>query len=102
MYSLIVDYTHELDFIRWFFGNVIEIKAMSGNIGNMEKKPHPNIVQMLLRMENGALVQVHLDYIQYPQRRLFEIYGDKGTVSYDFMTGEIKGFICRKNMSGST
>jgi predicted dehydrogenase len=90
--SLIVDYTHELDFIRWFFGNVIDIKAMSSRIGQMERRPDPNIVQILLKMENGALVQVHMDYIQFPQRRLFEVYGDKGTLSYDFMTGEIKMF----------
>lgn len=94
--SLIVDYTHEFDFIRWFFGNVVEIKAMSASIGYMEKKPDPNIVQMLFRMESGALVQVHMDYIQFPQRRLFEIYGDKGTLSYDFMTGEIKRFQLQK------
>jgi predicted dehydrogenase len=90
--SLIVDYTHELDFIRWFFGNVIEVKAMGTSTGEMEKRPEPNIVQMLLKMEDGALVQVHMDYIQFPQRRIFEIYGDKGTLSYDFMTGEIKRF----------
>jgi predicted dehydrogenase len=94
--SLIVDYTHELDFIRWFFGNVIDIKAMSSRIGQMERRPDPNIVQILLKMENGALVQVHMDYIQFPQRRLFEVYGDKGTLSYDFMTGEIKMFHFQK------
>jgi len=94
--SLIVDYTHELDFIRWFFGNVIEVKAMGSSTGAMEKRPEPNIVQMLLKMQNGALVQVHMDYIQFPQRRLFEVYGDKGTLSYDFMTGEIKRFHLQK------
>jgi len=94
--SLIGDYTHELDFIRWFFGNVIEIKAMSSRIGKIEKRPDPNIVQMLLKMENEALVQVHMDYIQFPQRRIFEIYGDKGTLSYDFMTGEIRRFHSQK------
>jgi predicted dehydrogenase len=90
--SLIVDYTHELDFIRWFFGEVIEIKAMSARLGDLKLKPHPNIFQMLFKMEGGALVQVHMDYIQFPQRRVFEIYGDQGTLSYDFMTGEIRKF----------
>jgi predicted dehydrogenase len=30
--------------------------------------------------------------VQFPQRRLFEIYGDRGTLSYDFMSGEIRYF----------
>ena len=94
--SLIVDYTHELDFIRWFFGEVNDIKAMGSRVGNLEMKPTPNIFQMILKMKSGALVQVHMDYIQFPQRRIFEVYGDRGTLSYDFMTGEIRHFKFQK------
>jgi len=94
--SLIVDYTHELDFIRWFFGEVTDVMAMSSQIGDMELKPKPNVFQMILKMDNGALVQVHMDYVQFPQRRLFEIYGDRGTLIYDFMSGEIRHFHFQK------
>ncbi len=94
--SLIVDYTHELDFIRWFFGDVTDVMAMSSQIGDMELKPQPNVFQMILKMDNGALVQVHMDYVQFPQRRLFEIYGDRGTLIYDFMSGEIRHFHFQK------
>jgi predicted dehydrogenase len=94
--SLIVDYTHELDFIRWFFGEVDNIKAMGSRVGNLEMKPTPNIFQMILKMKSDALVQVHMDYIQFPQRRIFEVYGDRGTLSYDFMTGEIRHFKFQK------
>jgi predicted dehydrogenase len=90
--SLIVDYTHEIDFIRWFFGDVTDVVAMSSQLGDMELKPQPNVFQMILKMDRGALVQVHMDYVQFPQRRLFEIYGDRGTLSYDFMSGEIRYF----------
>lgn len=90
--SLVVDYTHEIDFIRWFFGEVTDVTAMSARLGDLELKPQPNIFQMNLRMGNGALVQVHMDYVQFPQRRVFEIYGDRGTLNYDFMTGEIRHY----------
>ena len=95
--SLIVDYTHEIDFIRWFFGDVADIKAMGAQLGSLDMRPQPNIFQMILKMKSGALVQVHMDYIQYPQRRIFEIYGDRGTLSYDFMTGEIRHFSFQKD-----
>lgn len=95
-YSLVVDYTHELDFIRWFFGEVADVAAMSARLGDLELKPPPNIFQMILKMQSGALVQVHMDYVQFPQRRIFEIYGDRGTLSYDFMTGEIRHYHFQK------
>ncbi|HRE50224.1 MAG TPA: Gfo/Idh/MocA family oxidoreductase [Flavitalea sp.] len=90
--SLVVDYTHELDFISWFFGEVEDIMAMKARMGDLELKPHPNIFQINLKFRSGALVQAHMDYIQFPQRRIFEVYGDRGTLSYDFMTGEIRHF----------
>lgn len=90
--SLVVDYTHELDFISWFFGEVEDIMAMQTRMGDLELKPHPNIFQISLKFSSGAVVQVHMDYIQFPQRRIFEVYGDRGTLCYDFMTGEIQHF----------
>lgn len=95
--SLIVDYTHELDFVRWFFGEVADLSAMGASIGDLKLKPHPNVFQINLRMKTGALVQVHMDYVQYPQRRVFEIYGDRGTLSYDFMTGEIRQYCFQRD-----
>jgi predicted dehydrogenase len=100
--SLIVDYTHELDFIRWFFGDVAAVKTMGARLGDLKLKPQPNIVQVILKMESGALVQVHMDYIQFPQRRIFEVYGDRGTLSYDFMTGEIRHFSFQKEHAWKT
>ncbi len=90
--SLVVDYTHELDFVRWFFGEVKDIMAMQTRMGDLELKPQPNIFQIGLKFSSGAVVQVHMDYIQFPQRRIFEVYGDRGTLCYDFMTGEIQHF----------
>lgn len=96
--SLIVDYTHELDFIRWFFGAMDEVKAMGARLGDLEHRPPPNIFQMILKMKSGALVQVHMDYIQHPQRRIFEIYGDRGTLTYDFSSGEIRHYRFQKEL----
>lgn len=90
--SLIVDYTHEIDFLRWIFGPAQSVAAAGATIGNVELKPTPNVFQMILRTAGNALVQVHMDYLQYPQRRILEVHGDRGTVSYDFQSGEIRKF----------
>ena len=90
--SLVVDYTHEIDYVRWFFGEVADVQAAGATLGALERLAQPNIFQAQLRMVSGALVQLHLDYLQYPQRRSLELFGDRGTLSYDFMTGEIRRF----------
>ena len=62
--SLVVDYTHELDFVRWF----LRSKRYHGNVNadsDLELKPQPNIFQIGLKFSSGAVVQVHMDYIQF-------------------------------------
>ena len=89
-YSLLLDYTHEFDFLQWILGPVQSIIASAGQLGRLERRPRPNVFQAVLTMQSGALVQVHLDYVQYPQRRMLEICGDQGTLLYDFMAGTLQ------------
>ncbi|WP_437202278.1 Gfo/Idh/MocA family protein [Planctomicrobium sp. SH664] len=88
--ALLFDYTHEFDFLRWILGEVSAVSATSAKLGRLAHKPQPNVVQLSLVMESQALVQVHLDYVQHPQRRNLEIYGDQGTLLYDVMTGTLQ------------
>ncbi len=81
--KLVMDYTHEIDYLRWFFGDPVEVAAMSARLGDFEKRPDPNVVEAILSFESGAIVGLHLDYVQYPGRRSMEIFGDKGRISYD-------------------
>lgn len=89
-YSLLLDYTHEFDFLHWILGKVQCVSATAASLGRLKLRPCPNTFQALLTMHSGALVQVHLDYVQHPQRRLFEIYGDRGTLLYDFTSGVLQ------------
>jgi len=46
---------------------------------------------MLLRIQSDALDQIQFDRIQFPPLRVFEIYGDRGALTYDAMTGRPEG-----------
>ena len=44
---------------------------------------------MLLEFEEGAIGEVHLDYLQRPGLRHLELYGELGRVTYDFGGGRL-------------
>lgn len=90
--ALIIDYTHLLDYLRLFFGDLQRASAESATLGDLEMRPQPNLFSLLLRYQSGALVQCHMDYIQHPQRSTVELYGDRQTITYDFQTGELLVF----------
>ena len=89
---LAVDASHELDFLRWFFGDVVEVSARTARTGDLEMKPDPNLAAALLTYRSGAIVGVHMDYVQHPQRRIFEVYGDAGTLVLDFQTSVLEEY----------
>ncbi len=80
---LVLDYSHEIDYLRWFLGEIEQVTSMSAHIGDLEKMPEPNIVESILKFESGAIIGLHLDYIQHPGRRSIELFGDKGRICYD-------------------
>ncbi len=90
--ALLVDYTHEYDYLRGLFGNVTEVRAMGHDLGDLAHRCRPMLAASLLRFASGAVVSVHMDYIQHPQRRGLEVYGDRGTLVLDLETDTLKVF----------
>lgn len=90
--ALLVDYTHEFDFLRWLFGEVVEVVAMGHALGDRPKRCRPMLAATLLRFASGAIVSVHMDYIQHPQRRTLEVFGDLKSLVLDLETDVLTAF----------
>ena len=90
--TLLVDYTHEFDFLRGIFGEVSEVSCFANELGDKKLKAAPSTAVTVLRYKSGALVTVHMDYIQHPERRFLEVFGDRKTVEFDLTTNTIRIF----------
>lgn len=88
--SVIVDYVHELDILAALFGEHRRVECMASRLGNRELTANPGLAEILVEYMSGAVVSVHMDYIQHPERRTLEIYGDRRTVHYDFITDTLE------------
>lgn len=81
--ALVLDYSHEIDYLRWFLGDVTEAKALSATLGNPAQVISPNVVSAVLRFAQGSLVSLHYDYIVRPGAREIEIFADNGMIRYN-------------------
>ena len=97
--ALIIDYTHLLDYMRLFLGEAERVSAESATLGDLPMLPQPNLFSLLVRYRSGAVGEIHMDYIQHPQRSHVELYGDRGVVKYDFQTGVLELFDSEKDDS---
>jgi len=85
------DYSHEWDYLRWFFGAVTRILAVARTIDTVEHVERPNAVDAVLRFSDPALVAaVHLDYIDPVGLRTIHVVGTEGSLYADVGAGVMR------------
>ena len=94
--AIVIDYVHELDILNAIFGVAEEVVCFGNRLGQKERQANPSLAAGVVRYGRGEVVSIHFDYVQHPQRRLLEIYGDKGVMAYDFQTDTLTTWQCDK------
>ncbi len=84
--------SHELDYMRWFLGDVDQVFCFSGKISNLEIETE-DTAEVLLKFKSGAIGEVHLDYTQRIYQRNYEFFGEKGTMAWDFSQGKVRVYL---------
>ena len=74
--------THELDFLRWFFGEIKEIFSITKKVSDLEISAD-DISTMTLIFKNNIIGELHLDYFARPQFKSCKIRGTRGTLYWN-------------------
>jgi len=89
--GVILTLSHPLDYLRWLFGDVSEVWAFSGTLGDLDLKIE-DTAEIGLRFSNGVLGSVHLDYNQQPPNHYLKLIGTEGTLIWEYVHGGVKLF----------
>jgi predicted dehydrogenase len=89
--GVIFDAIHEIDYIRWLVGEVAGVFCLAGKLSHLEIDTE-DTAALLLRFENGALGEIHLDYIQRVYNRTCQVIGDEGTLHWDYVAGQVRWY----------
>ncbi|MCS7158600.1 MAG: Gfo/Idh/MocA family oxidoreductase [Blastocatellia bacterium] len=81
--GILLDGSHEIDLALWFFGRPVEVAGFYDTLSEMEIETD-DIAVLLMRFENRALVEVHLNAFQWDYSRNIEIIGSEGTIVWDY------------------
>lgn len=80
---------HPLDYVRWLFGEVQSLTAVTGHISNLEVDVE-DVAEITMNFVSGTLGSIHLDYYQRPPSHWIEITCEKGLIHWDNETGGAK------------
>ena len=82
---------HEVDYLKWFFGNALEINSLSGKFSNLDIDVD-DYSTSILKFKKNIICEIHLDFLQRPQYKRCKIRGLEGIIEWDSESNKVKIF----------
>tara|TARA_B110000014_G_scaffold249633_1_gene225118 strand:+ start:2156 stop:3148 length:993 start_codon:yes stop_codon:yes gene_type:complete len=92
--GVILTQIHELDYLRWFFGLVSEVRSFSGKFSDLDIDVDDTSAS-ILKFKNNVICELHLDFFQRPQFKRCKIRGTKGIIEWDSDSNNVRVFNSR-------
>lgn len=89
--GIILDASHEIDYLRWFLGEIGQVYCWSGIQSDLNVDAE-DTASMIFRFESGCVGELHLDFIQRTKSRNCKIIGSEGTIFWDNNDQEVNVF----------
>jgi predicted dehydrogenase len=89
--GIILDGSHEIDYVRWLLGEVAQVYCQAGTLSDLEVDVE-DTASIILTFESGCVGEVHLDFVQRARARNCKIVGTEGTIIWDHITGSLMIF----------
>jgi predicted dehydrogenase len=89
--GIILDSSHELDYIRWLIGEVRDVCCIAGKTSNLDTNVE-DTAEIILKFDNNAIAGVHLDFVQRAYSRSCKLIGEEGTIIWDYSENKVSLF----------
>ncbi|MEK7375559.1 MAG: Gfo/Idh/MocA family oxidoreductase [Candidatus Margulisiibacteriota bacterium] len=86
--GVLLDLSHEFDYIGYLFGSITKIKGAFGRISDVTKDSE-DYADVLIRTVKGAEINLHLDYFSMKNERTIDISFNGGHISADLISGKV-------------
>lgn len=92
----LLELSHELDYLRWIFGEVDWVKATLSRQSSLEIDVE-DTAHLILGFERAAdghqlIGTVNLDFVRHDTTRLCTAIGENGSLRWNGLTGVVEGF----------
>ena len=90
--GVLLELSHEIDYILWILGLPARVTAVGGKFSDLEWDVE-DLVELLLEYERPRrLVSVHLDMLQRSPTRTCRVIGTEGTLVWDCIADRLEQF----------
>jgi predicted dehydrogenase len=94
--GVLLELSHELDYLRWVFGDVDWVQSWFGKVSSLEVdvEDTAHLMLGLKNPENGIelVVQLNLDFVRHDQVRTVTAVCERGSLRWDGVRGVVQRF----------
>jgi predicted dehydrogenase len=80
--GVLLDSIHSFDLVRWAFGEPAEVVGLVGKVSDLDIDTE-DLAAAIVRLESGAIVEVHVDYLQRHRQSRCEVIGAEGSLVWE-------------------
>lgn len=88
--GVLLELSHEIDYIYWLFGMPDSVTACGGQLSDLEIDVEDTVELILEYTTQKRLINIHLDMVQRAPIRRCRIAGETGTLVWDAMADTIE------------
>lgn len=92
--GVLLELSHELDYLGWLFGRFETAYCSAHNSGALEVDVEDTVDALLLRAD-GLVANVHMDFLQRAPVRTCKVVGQGGTLMWDILNNRISLYTAR-------
>lgn len=89
--GIILDGSHELDYICWMLGRPTEVSCRAEHLSSLELDVEDS-AWIYLTFPERRRAELHLDFVQRTYTRTCKVVGEAGTALWDFGSQEVRWF----------
>jgi glutamate-1-semialdehyde aminotransferase/spore coat polysaccharide biosynthesis protein SpsF (cytidylyltransferase family)/predicted dehydrogenase len=89
--GIILDGSHELDYICWLLGRPTEVTCRAEHLSSLDVDVEDS-AWIYLSFPEKRRAELHLDFVQRAYTRTCKVVGEGGTVLWDFSVQEVRWF----------
>jgi len=86
--GVVLTLSHPIDYLRWIFGEVVELTAKTGNRSDLELECE-DFAEVQFTFRNGVTGSLHVDYYTKPKLHDMVIHCEGGSISWNYQTSGV-------------
>jgi predicted dehydrogenase len=86
--GIILDASHEIDYMLWLLGAPRELTCMAGQVSELDVNVE-DCATILIRFASGAQADIHMDFVQRNASRSCVLAGERATLQWYYARNEV-------------